>query len=132
MALREERPAEFTDEERWARYFTTTSLIALMVLGGVCLLICRICMRLKVLPLGIAMSIVIMGAGAFVFLIPVPEGDLWHGQGTLIAKVLMPVMIRKKAGRIYVRILPRMGAEDKEKTAEKKIRRNRRQGRRAG
>ena len=97
MALREERPAEFTDEERWARYFTTTSLIALMVLGGVCLLICRICMRLKVLPLGIAMSIVIMGAGAFVFLIPVPEGDLWHGQGTLIAKVLMRVMIRKKS-----------------------------------
>ena len=111
MALHEERPAEFTDDERWARYFTTTSLIALMVLGGLCLILCKFCASLRILPLGIAVSIVIMGAGAFVFLVPIPEGDLWHGQGTLIAKVAMRVIIRKRSGRIYVRLKPRMGEE---------------------
>ena len=115
MALHEERPAEFTDDERWARYFTTTSLIALMVLGGFCLILCKICASMRILPLGLAVSVVILGGGAFVFLVPVPEGDLWHGQGTLIAKILMRVVIRRRMGRIYVRLTSRMG-EDKEET----------------
>ena len=72
---------------------------------------------MRILPLGLAVSVVILGGGAFVFLVPVPEGDLWHGQGTLIAKILMRVVIRRRMGRIYVRLMSRMG-EDKEETHE--------------
>lgn len=111
MALREERPAEFTDEERWGRYLTTTSLIGLLSFGFVCIGICRFFMMVRLLPVGLVLSIIIMLSGVFIFLVPVPEGDLWHGQGTLFAKILMRIVVRRGMGRIYVRLMSRMGDE---------------------
>ena len=111
MALHEERPAEFTDDERWARYFTTTSLIALMVLGGFCLILCKICASMRILPLGLAVSVVILGGGAFVFLVPVPEGDLWHGQGTLLVKILARLVVHASEPSVLIRHLPLIQAD---------------------
>lgn len=120
MALREERPAEFSDEERWGRYLTTTSLIGLLVFGFICIGICRFCMMIGILPVGLVLSIIIMLSGAFMFLVPVPEGDLWHGQGTLFAKIAMRIIVRKRMGRVYVRLMSKMG-EGSDSKAEKAV-----------
>ena len=89
MALREERPADFTDEERWGvHWLSTPALIAGLVLLSASALICRLCMRLHILPFGIVLSFLLIVPGTVIFILPIPEGDLWHGQGTMVAKIL--------------------------------------------
>ena len=112
MALREERPADFTDEERWGvHWLSTPALIAGLVLLSASALICRLCMRLHILPFGIVLSFLLIVPGTVIFILPIPEGDLWHGQGTLFAKILMRIVVRRGMGRIYVRLMSRMGDE---------------------
>ena len=127
MALREERPADFTDEERWGvHWLSTPALVAALSLITVSAGICKACAAIHILPLGILVSILLIVPGTVLFILPVPEGDIWHGQGTLIAKILMRVIVHAKTSKIYVRHLSRMG-EDIE-ISESNVRNKRRTG----
>lgn len=134
MALREERPADFTDEERWGvHWLSTPALIAALSLTAVSAGICKACAAIHILPFGILISVVLIVPGTVLFILPVPEGDIWHGQGTLVAKILMRVIIHAKTSKIYVRHLSHMG-EDMEisEPGNGKKRRMGRKRRRAG
>ena len=110
MALREERPADFTDEERWGtRWLSTSALIAALVLIAFSAGICKLCAVMHILPVGIVFSIFIVVFGTVIFILPVPEGDLWHGQGTIFARILARIIVHAVTSGIFIRHLPLMG-----------------------
>ncbi len=131
MALREERPADFTDEERWgAHWLSTPVLIAGLVLISVSVLICKACAALHILPIGIVLSFILIVPGTVIFILPVPEGDLWHGQGTMAAKILARLLVHAAKSGILVRHMSLMG-EDAELSCTKGRKAKRRRGKKS-
>lgn len=134
MALREERPADFTDEERWGvHWLSTPALIAGLVLLSASALICRLCMRLHILPFGIVLSFLLIVPGTVIFILPIPEGDLWHGQGTMVAKILARLLVHAAQSGILVRHMSLMGddpelSSTKSRTMKKRRKKSRETG----
>ena len=134
MALREERPADFTDEERWGvHWLSTPALIGGLVLISVSACICKMCAAIHLLPLGVIISFILVVPGTAVFILPIPEGDLWHGQGTLLVKILARLVVHASEPSVLIRHLPLMGdGPEKVFPVREKKRRKGKKGKTAG
>lgn len=97
-----EIPSEFTDEEKWLKFFPRKAFIA----GGVCM------------GVGVIFANILKGAGLFVpvlvffgiitavmvllIMVKKPEGDYLKGSGQAYGDLLIKRILRKRKSCIYV------------------------------
>lgn len=112
--LREEVPREFSDDERWYRFFTRKSIVVLLTMGVVSLILVKIFGFIGFHTAGVYISLILSGIVMLAVMLPIPEGDVIHGSGCTCDVILfrMFVRMRKKTGRIY-RKTCQSRAEDK-------------------
>lgn len=102
--LREEVPREFSDDERWYRFFTTKMIVVLLVGAGFTFLMYRL---FSLFNAGVV-ALIVFGLLTLIALalvaIKVPRDGAFamYGQGTLLSTLLYRVIVRRKKGRIYV------------------------------
>lgn len=101
--LREEVPREFSDDERWYRFFTRKSILVLLIMGVLSLLIVKFFVWIGLRMAGIYISMVLTGVVMLVVMLPVPEGDILHGSGCTCDIILLRLFIRKRNGKIYMK-----------------------------
>lgn len=101
--LREEVPREFSDDERWYRYFTRKSIMVLLCMGVLSLIIIKFCSLIGVQIVGIYLALVLTTVAMVAVMLPIPEGDVLHGSGCTCDVILLRMYIRKKKARLYLK-----------------------------
>ncbi|XBX10700.1 hypothetical protein QMP26_41100 (plasmid) [Enterocloster clostridioformis] len=109
--LREEVPREFSDDERWYRYFTRKSIFALLVMGVFSMGIVKFFTFIGIQLVGIYTALILTCVVMAVIMLPIPEGDCLHGSGCTCDTILMRLYVRRKNQYIYVK---KLEAEERE------------------
>lgn len=102
--LREKVPAEFSDDERWYKYFTKKSLLALIlscgIAAGIIVLFTKVNLTLVGVVLGVA-----LGAALFSVTILKPvKTDVLSATGATMDVVGIRVLARRLKGRVFVKM----------------------------
>lgn len=101
--LREEVPAEFSDDERWYKYFTKKTLVVLLI-AILFTYVLTVLFGLIHLPaLGLFIGIIIGSTVFIAFNVKLPISDTLHGGGTTLDVLFVRIMVRRKTGKIMVR-----------------------------
>lgn len=101
--LREEVPREFSDDERWYRFFTRKSILVLLLMGVISLMTVKFFIWVGMRVLGIYISLALTGIVMLLVMLPVPEGDILHGSGCTCDIILLRLLIHRKKNRIYMK-----------------------------
>lgn len=109
--LREEVPREFSDDERWYRYFTRKSILVLLSMGVISLIIIKFCSFIGITAAGIYMALILTTVAMVAVMLPIPEGDVLHGSGCTCDVILLRMYIRKKKAKLYLK-----GLQESEET----------------
>lgn len=104
MDLREEVPREFSDDERWYRFFTRKSIVVLLVMGVISLLLVKFLGFIGLRTAGVYIALILSGAVMLAVMLPIPEGDVLHGSGCTCDVILFRMLVRKRTGRVYRKI----------------------------
>ena len=96
-------PSEFTDEDKWFKFFTKKSLVALMVSGIIAYGIIWAARFLGILIPGILVGalLVIIVTGST--MLPYPETEYMRGGGLTLDVLLARRIIRKVNACLYVK-----------------------------
>lgn len=112
--LSAERPPEFTDDERWWKWFSRSTVIVLLVSLCIAYFIFKIFSMIHLVSVGVVLGILLVLSSVIMTMIPVPGGDVLHGSGLLLWVLLYHMFIRKKSKRIYVKKVGDKEGEDYE------------------
>lgn len=102
--LREKVPGEFTDDERWYKFFTLRSLIAFLT-GGLIDFLVTVTFR----KAGLGMVGFITGTLLFLILFGLatlrwPQEDTVRGGGRITGNLLLTALFHRRNQNIYVRM----------------------------
>lgn len=103
MGLRHEIPSEFTDEDRWFKYFTKKTLAFIMVGCVITCLLFKLCSFFGGAIIGVVLGLVITVALGAVSMIPVPENQFLRGGGLTYDVIIIRRFIRRKNKVVYVK-----------------------------
>lgn len=103
--LREEVPREFSDDERWYRYFTRKSIFALLIMGVLSMGIIKFFNFIGLQLIGIYVALILTCVVMAAIMLPIPEGDCLHGSGCTCDIILMRLYVRHKKQYIYIKNL---------------------------
>jgi len=104
MGLREDRPPEFSNDERWWTAFTRQSLVVFLLSSGIAIFICFLLSKIHLTPVGIILGLLIVFMSVVMTIFPVPGNDVLHGAGLVLWEVVFHIVIRKKKRFIYVKM----------------------------
>lgn len=110
--LREEVPREFSDDERWYRFFSRKSILVLLIMGVMDLAIVKFFAFIHLQTPGIFVAIILTVVVMAAVMLPIPEGDVLHGSGSTCDVILFRLYVRRKNSKIYVRNLTYSGMEE--------------------
>lgn len=97
-------PSEFTDEDRWFKYFTKKDLLVIVVTGILTGVLFKLSASLINKPyVGLIIGLIIMGASLFCCMVRKPETLYLTGGGQTLATIILRRLIRRKNRVIYVR-----------------------------
>lgn len=102
--LRERTPRQFSDDERWYRFFTKWSLLALVAGAGIDWLVTRLFMRFGAGGTGFCIG---TAAALCVFAsvtVKWPTEDTERGGGTPLGVMLLKVACHRRNRRVYARM----------------------------
>ena len=103
MALREVVPREFSDDERWYRYFSKTLIIAMLCVGMAGVFLCKLLNMVGLLALGICLTLICEIATILLISVPLPKGHTMDGSGHLLYRVLTRFVIHKRRRCFYIK-----------------------------
>lgn len=103
MTLRHEIPSEFTDEDRWFKYFTKKTLAFIMAGCLIMVFLYKVFALFGGALIGVVLGIVITIALAAISMIPVPENQFLRGGGLTLDVIIIRRFIRKGKRVIYVK-----------------------------
>lgn len=97
-------PLEFSDEDKYFKYFTKKNILALLLSGIVCYCIAKLSAALlgTMLPgliVGLLMVLVIVG----VTMLPIPETEYMKGAGLTLDVIIIRRIIRRTSRVIYIK-----------------------------
>ena len=101
--LKHEIPSEFTDEDKWLKYFSKKSILALCITGAVAFLFYQVGKFLGAGLVGIAFGALIMAAGVAPTMIPRSETEYLKGGGITYDVIAIRWLIRKSKKIIYIK-----------------------------
>ena len=110
--LREEVPREFSDDERWYRFFSRKAILVLLIMGVVDLAIVKFFTLIHLQTAGIFISIILTAVVMAAVMLPIPEGDVLHGSGSTCDVILFRLYVRQKSSKIYVKGFTDSGMEE--------------------
>lgn len=101
--LQEKVPGEFSDDERWYRFFTKKSLLTLCGCIAFAFVLSRLFAFIGLMAVGLIAGTVIGGIVFAMTVITWPVEDPVHGSGNTLAFKAYKYLSVKKNGRIFVR-----------------------------
>ena len=110
--LQEKVPGEFSDDERWYRFFTKKSLMTLCGCIAFAFILSRLFSLVNMMALGLIIGVAIGGAVFASTVVKWPEEDPVHGSGNTLAFKAYKYLSVKRNGRIFVRGYRPEGSRD--------------------
>lgn len=102
--LREDRPPEFTNDERWWTVFTRQSLLVFLISSGIAIFICYLLSKINLTPVGIVLGLLFVFVSVAMTILPLPGNDVLRGAGLLMWAVVFQVAVRKKKRHLYIKL----------------------------
>lgn len=99
--LREEVPAEFTDDERWYKYFTKKSLIIMIILLFYLYAVISFFGMFRLAAVGVIIWALTALPVFLCFCMKIPADDPIHGGGAELDEILLRILAVRLHGRIY-------------------------------
>lgn len=97
-------PSEFTDEDKYFKYFTKKDMAVIIVTGALTLLLYKITGSLFGKPIiGIVIGGIIMIVSIGCAMIRIPETEYLNGGGQTILTLLIRRLVRKNNKLIYIK-----------------------------
>lgn len=96
-----ERPPEFTDDERWWRFFTRKSLSVLILSAFVFYISYRIFRIVNMGGFGIVIGIIFIAASLLLVSVPIPGNDIFRGCGMTLDQMLFRKIVRGQKAAVY-------------------------------
>lgn len=107
-------PSEFTDEDKWFKFFTKKTLTVLVVTGAFTVFLYKMFGAIfNKAFIGILIGALVMIISALITMMPVSDDKYLKGGGQTLDSVFLKILIRKKNRRIYV-----LGYEDEDEVGE--------------
>lgn len=102
--FRKSIPSEFSDEDKYFRFFTKPDLAVIALTGAFTVLLFKLTELFFGKPfIGLIIGVLIMGASLFCSMMRVPESLNFTGGGQKIATILIRRIIRRTSKKIYVK-----------------------------
>lgn len=96
-------PVEFTDEDKYFRYFTKPALCSIGIAGVLGFGIYSIFNSFGAGMVGIITGGVLVAVAAALSMLPMPEEKYLKGAGSKIGVILIRVIVRRRRRVIYIR-----------------------------
>lgn len=96
-------PSEFSDEDRWFKYFTKRDLIALAIGGVITVALYRFTLQFGKPIIGLIIGGIIIAISLSLSMNKIPDTFYLKGGGQPIVVYLLKILIRKKKKVIYVK-----------------------------
>jgi len=103
MPLRHDIPAEFTDEDRWFKFFTKKSLVYIAFGCFITFLLYRLFSNFGYALTGVAIGLFITAVLAFISMFELPGTAYLSGGGLTLDILLKRLYIRKRSKVIYIK-----------------------------
>lgn len=103
MGLRHQIPSEFTDEDRWFKFFTKTTLKYLIAGLVITYLLFKLFGLIGFSLIGVTIGLVITIGLVFIASYPIPETQYIKGANLTIVRILKRRLIRYFNRCIYVK-----------------------------
>jgi hypothetical protein len=97
-------PSEFSDEDRWFKFFTKKDVGVLVVTGALTIFLYKTTGTLFGKPfIGLLVGGIIMAISLFLSMAKLPDTMYMAGGGQTIASILLKKLLRKKNKMVYVK-----------------------------
>ena len=103
MWLKHEIPSEFTDEDKWLKYFSKKSVFVLCITGMIAFLFYQFTSLFGIPLLGIIIGGCVMAIGVAPTMLPRSEMEYLKGGGQTWDLIFLKWLIRKSKKVIYVK-----------------------------
>lgn len=111
-SLVSERPPEFSDDERWWRFFTKKMLLCFLGSCAVGYLIVRLMAMVHLVFLGLLIALILVTATMIAVCLPYPSRDVLGGARHMIDDILFCIVARGRKPHLYVKTVG--GDEDED------------------
>lgn len=98
-----EIPAEFSDEDRWLKFFTKPQALCLSASVLISILLTKMLALISLTVIGIIIGILLVIATLIITMGKMPEANYLRGGGLYFDTILARKFIRKKKRCIYVK-----------------------------